>query len=128
MKCKIFYGSPGGVEKDMNSWMKEHQGDRFVKLVPLNYQGATGTHLSVLVLYREVVQVPKNLTEEQRSEIPHCPKCNRTMQIKANNRNGGLFYGCPGYPECNGVRKFMEKDWEMFGGDPGSSSGSEWPF
>jgi restriction system protein len=38
---------------------------------------------------------------------PHCPRCNQTMLLRTARRGtnaGRQFWGCSGYPRCNGVR------------------------
>ena len=35
---------------------------------------------------------------------PRCPDCNSFMQIKRNTTRGNHFWGCPGFPHCEGTR------------------------
>lgn len=35
---------------------------------------------------------------------PFCPKCGMEMVQRHRHSDGGKFWGCPRYPECNGVR------------------------
>ena len=37
-----------------------------------------------------------------------CPLCTTLMRIKPAGR-GGWFYGCSGYPDCNGYRNYSDK-------------------
>lgn len=38
-------------------------------------------------------------------DAPACPKCRRTM-VARTSRRGNLFWGCPGFPRCDGSRPF----------------------
>ena len=44
------------------------------------------------------------------AEMPNCPKCNRVMCLrtaKQGTNTGSQFWGCSGYPECKGTRKYQ---------------------
>src|SRR3974390_290810 len=39
--------------------------------------------------------------------VPNCPECGRPMQLRTARRGpnaGGQFWGCTGYPKCDGTR------------------------
>jgi hypothetical protein len=41
-----------------------------------------------------------------QQQSPSCPKCGKTMVMRVAKRGpnkGGSFWGCPGYPKCNGI-------------------------
>lgn len=41
--------------------------------------------------------------------VPHCPRCGKLMQQRTSRRGpkaGQVFWGCSGYPDCNGTRPF----------------------
>lgn len=41
-------------------------------------------------------------------EAPKCPKCGEPMRLRNTRRGayaGGRFWGCPNYPDCDGVRE-----------------------
>jgi hypothetical protein len=42
--------------------------------------------------------------EKQQVIIPKCPVCKKKMIERTNRKNGGLFWGCCDYPECNATR------------------------
>lgn len=68
----------------------------------------------VLVFYTQKAhKVQVDYTDDQ---LPKCPKCTSTMKVRANQKNGSLFFGCTKYPECRGTRKFTDKDQVKFGG------------
>lgn len=39
-----------------------------------------------------------------QTEVPKCPRCDTTMQLRQNRRTGASFWGCTHYPRCNGTR------------------------
>lgn len=42
-------------------------------------------------------------------QTPPCPQCNRPMRLrtaKQGSNAGSQFWGCSGYPECKGTKKF----------------------
>lgn len=44
-----------------------------------------------------------------KKEAPSCPKCGKPMRqrtAKTGPYSGDLFWGCSGYPECNGIRNY----------------------
>ncbi len=67
--------------------------------------------------YREQLTKAR-LTERDRQaglsvvateEVPQCPKCGKPMRLrtaKQGSNAGSQFWGCTGYPECKGTRKF----------------------
>ena len=38
---------------------------------------------------------------------PPCPGCNDRMVVRKAHR-GGLFFGCPQWPRCNGSRPYKD--------------------
>jgi len=40
-----------------------------------------------------------------RDPLP-CPKCGRPMDLKANERGPGFYWGCPDWPACEGTRPY----------------------
>jgi len=51
--------------------------------------------------------------EERDKEIPEnaptCPECGKKMRkciAKAGTNAGNPFWGCSGFPDCKGIRKF----------------------
>jgi len=36
-----------------------------------------------------------------------CPKCKGPMVPRTNKKDGTKFWGCKGYPQCNGTRDSM---------------------
>jgi restriction system protein len=44
------------------------------------------------------------------AETPSCPQCNKPMRLrtaKQGSNAGSQFWGCSGYPECKGTRKYQ---------------------
>ena len=60
--------------------------------------------------------IPKHDSSDQ-SEAPLCPKCAKPMRLRLA-RHGPLagreFWGCSGYPDCNGTRP----RWQESGDQP----------
>jgi restriction system protein len=51
-----------------------------------------------------------DLNGEARSKprAPHCPRCGKPMALRTARKGeqaGSQFWGCSGYPDCNGTRK-----------------------
>lgn len=36
---------------------------------------------------------------------PTCPRCGKPMVLRTNRKDGSQFWGCPGYPGCQGTRR-----------------------
>ncbi len=53
--------------------------------------------------YREIVEQTRIIIRNIEDADPTCPKCGAVM----TERNGkfGQFWGCTGYPKCNGTKK-----------------------
>lgn len=69
----------------------------------------TGSQLWTMV--REVRQAPDPGVPDILPEIPQqpmaetaptCPKCGGVMHRKVNGKTGQPFWGCVGFPDCNG--------------------------
>ncbi|MFZ1705987.1 MAG: four helix bundle suffix domain-containing protein [Saprospiraceae bacterium] len=46
------------------------------------------------------------------AETPNCPKCSKPMRLrtaKQGSNTGSQFWGCSGYPECKGTRKYESR-------------------
>lgn len=44
-----------------------------------------------------------------KEETPQCPKCGKPMRLRTARQGGNAgnqFWGCSGYPECKGTRKY----------------------
>ena len=44
------------------------------------------------------------------ADTPNCPKCNKAMRLRTAKQGGNAgsqFWGCSGYPECKGTRKYQ---------------------
>ncbi|MDD6900335.1 MAG: topoisomerase DNA-binding C4 zinc finger domain-containing protein [bacterium] len=44
----------------------------------------------------------------EKDNAPQCPKCGAPMRlrvIKKGVRQGETFWGCTGYPKCDGTKK-----------------------
>ncbi|MBS1942202.1 MAG: topoisomerase DNA-binding C4 zinc finger domain-containing protein [Bacteroidetes bacterium] len=55
-----------------------------------------------------------------KEETPNCPKCSKPMRLRTAKQGGNAgsrFWGCSGYPECKGTRKYQ----------PGSSDDHKLP-
>ena len=49
---------------------------------------------------------------ESAPAAPACPKCGKPMRQRTASRGaheGQAFWGCPGYPACNGIRRMSEE-------------------
>lgn len=45
-----------------------------------------------------------------KEETPQCPQCGKAMRLrtaKQGSNAGSQFWGCSGYPECKGTRKYQ---------------------
>jgi ssDNA-binding Zn-finger/Zn-ribbon topoisomerase 1 len=38
-----------------------------------------------------------------RDKTKFCPKCERKMVLKTAKRTGRQFWGCPSFPDCDGI-------------------------
>ena len=41
-----------------------------------------------------------------------CIKCGKKMIIRANKKDGSLFYGCKGYPDCTNTAQLTKEELE----------------
>ncbi len=51
-------------------------------------------------------QVPQKYRSDPRDHIPSCPQCGKAMVLRtahAGKNAGKQFWGCSGYPDCEGV-------------------------
>jgi restriction system protein len=54
-----------------------------------------------------------DLTDRAEKDGPVCPKCGKPMALRTARRGknaGSPFWGCCGYPKCNGVRQLEDAD------------------
>jgi len=61
--------------------------------------------------FREQLKVVRTEELARREDTPQCPECGAPMRkrtAKSGKNLGKPFWGCSGYPKCNGVRE-MEK-------------------
>ncbi|MCW5898952.1 MAG: four helix bundle suffix domain-containing protein [Flavobacteriales bacterium] len=45
-----------------------------------------------------------------KEETPNCPQCGKAMRLRTAKQGGNAgsqFWGCSGYPECKGTRKYQ---------------------
>lgn len=125
MKCKVFNCASVNLEKEVNEWLSKERGLYILKVAPVGIRDGAGK-VVVMIFYRQSQQVVQPEVPEE--DLPHCPKCNRPMKVRANSNNGEFFFGCTAFPDCNGTRPFTEDDWHLFGGDPGPSDEAPIPF
>ena len=90
----------------------------FYSIINLNYTKSLEEALDAIALNKatrldflnnfyesleQAVQSNQETTGEvMQLETPSCPKCGGAMVIR-RSRFGKLFYGCAGYPSCNGI-------------------------
>lgn len=48
--------------------------------------------------------------DQEKSEIPSCPKCGKAMILRQNGKKGDYFWGCSTYPSCKGTRQRKDSD------------------
>lgn len=51
----------------------------------------------------------KGLPAQPKDQAPTCPLCQKAMRLRTARQGanaGSQFWGCTGYPECKGTRKF----------------------
>lgn len=133
MKCKYIYGSEFDFERRLDAWLLANPDICITRIDSLS---SPSNMVSVLFSYKIVSNtktskpvlngVIKKTTA--LDTIPRCPACGGEMQVVANHTKGELFFGCKKFPTCKGSRKFEQKHWEIFGGDPGKAGRSEFPF
>ena len=41
---------------------------------------------------------------------PNCPACRRQMVTRVNSEDHSLFWGCPAFPRCQGVRNAIYEE------------------
>jgi restriction system protein len=54
-----------------------------------------------------------DLGRKAESKAPFCPQCGKPMALRTARRGknaGSQFWGCCGYPKCNGVRQLEDAD------------------
>lgn len=123
MKCKVFDCATSNLEEKVNEWLSTSRGLFIQKVAPV---GISNGKSLVMIFYNQSNKVAQPEVPEE--QLPSCPKCTRPMMVRANSSNGDLFFGCRGFPDCNGTREFTQEDWMLFGGDPGVSEEGEIPF
>lgn len=127
MKAKTFcYPSLGDpFEKVLNDWLKE-EGNIFISATEVISHPAA----SCLIVFYDERRGATPRTGEgaqpiqskiPRERFPHCPKCNSIMTIRARKDGNGMFFGCPNFPECNGIVNFGPQDYADCGRTPPES-------
>ena len=54
----------------------------------------------------------KGLPVVPKEEVPNCPKCSKPMRLRTARQGGNAgsqFWGCSGYPNCKGTKKYQPK-------------------
>lgn len=54
----------------------------------------------------------KGLPVVPKEEVPNCPKCSKPMRLRTARKGGNAgsqFWGCSGYPNCKGTKKYQPK-------------------
>jgi len=52
----------------------------------------------------------RGLPQQPDEAAPTCPQCNKPMRLRTARQGGNAgsqFWGCTGYPECKGTRKYQ---------------------
>jgi hypothetical protein len=112
-----------GIELDDKSHQRQdrQERDEFVENVfaaaklplariPVKHSYAVAELNSLLQQYKQgketVAQNP--VTPQTSNAAPRCPKCGSEMVLRTAKRSTNLgekFWGCPNYPQCNGILK-----------------------
>lgn len=75
----------------------------------LNHQlGAQGERFAKSGGFREQLTAVRATARAETERMPACPDCGKPMRrrkVKAGRNAGQEFWGCTGYPDCNGLRR-----------------------
>ena len=83
------------VIRGLDSWLDKLDGDCEVHEAHNNPEDESAEPLD-------------NGSAEDEPPIPICPLCDQFMKHKSNKK-GGIFFGCPKWPDCRGNRSLTDK-------------------